>query len=302
MAGDASNGSRAAKPAAGPKPIISLLAIASPLSAAAFLFSAALNLPGYELGVVSLAGLACGVIALWQIRRSRGKLGGRGLAIAGIGVSLVLVGWAAASLTADWRQGRAVERTNSVEHDLERLTSACWKYAARHGGELPPADIWRDLFEEEGLLKKGAVGKPEPGDGPRLYAMNALVSGLRPSQIKDRSKTVLFFECQAGSPQAAGPGNLLRDTPAAGYRHGHVIAFADGHCEYRETADLDALNWLPQGKLECPLCGQEAKLSPSWTPDQPIACPECEWLLRDPHAPPMTAIWERGSEGLQQRL
>jgi hypothetical protein len=297
MTDSAPSGSPAPKFPAAPKPMLSVLAITSPLWAAAFLVSAALHLPGYELGVVSVAGLAVGVVALWQIRRSRGKLGGRGLALAGAAISVVLIGWSAVALMQERRLARAVERINSVEHDLERLTSACWKYGARRGSELPPADVWRDLFEEEGFLKKGAVGGPE-GDGPRCYAMNVLLGGLRPREIKDRARTVLFFECKPGSPQAGGPGNFRRNVDCARDRRSYVIAFADGHCEYRDAAELDALNWLPQGKLECPICGEEVKLPVSWTPGERIACPVCEWVLRDPHAPDMTAIWERGSAGL----
>jgi hypothetical protein len=298
MADSAPSGSPAPKFPAAPKPMVSLLAITSPLSVAAFLVSAAFGLPGYELGTVSAAGVVVGVLALWQIRRSRGRLGGRGLALAGVGLSVLLLGWSAVAFRQERHLARATERIDSVEHDLERLTRACWKYGARRGGELPPADVWRDLFEEEGFLKADAVGGPAGDDEPRSYAMNVLLGGLRPGEIKDRARTVLFFECKPGSPQAGGPGNFRRDVACARDRHSHVIAFADGHCEYRDAPELDDLNWLPQGKLECPMCGQEVRLPVTWTPEQRIACPACDWVLRDPHAPDMTAIWERGSAGL----
>ena len=274
-------------------PRTSALAI-SGLAAAGLVAIAKVTLADAHLvGLSAVASLAVALVAARQIRRSRGREVGLSLALTAVLFSCTLLAWTALNLYQDWMFDRATGRANLVERDLMRITSACWKYSARHGHSLPPAASWRDVFEAEGFLKKGSIGAPGD-DGPRHYAMNSFLGDLKMVEIKECAKTVLFFECAPGTPQAGGPGNFRRDTPYAASPRGHVIAFADGHCEYRKAADVDGLKWLPRNDLRCPQCGEAVWVPNSWTPEEPFCCPLCLYVLWDPDGPSsMPGIWDR---------
>jgi prepilin-type processing-associated H-X9-DG protein len=69
-------------------------------------------------------------------------------------------------------------------------------------------------------------------DAPKTvsYSFNARLAGKKLTQIKDPSKTVLFYE--------GANGKLA-------FRHGGVaaVAFADGHVKFFKPADAAKLNW-----------------------------------------------------------
>jgi hypothetical protein len=94
-------------------------------------------------GITALVGLILGIVALVKINRSGGRLSGRGLAIAGIGVSGFMLLFslpimAALTLPALARAKQKAQRIHCV-NNMKQLGLAVKVYAADHNSRLPPA-------------------------------------------------------------------------------------------------------------------------------------------------------------------
>jgi hypothetical protein len=208
------------------------------------------------LGVTAIVGLVLGIIGLRQINRSEGRLGGRGLAIAGIVISalmllvvLVALGMTAALWPALSRLQENAQATVSA-NNVRMLCQAAMVYSMEHNDRLPLPDAYPDLLEQGGyvdLVPKGsgdATAFEDPGSPGmgRAYAMNANLTGLRVGHVREPWQTVLFFECRFGAPPAGGP-ELLPEEPR--YPGGYVIGFVDGHTDAVEPEAVGTLVWDP---------------------------------------------------------
>ncbi len=115
-----------APPAAAVKPTTSGMAIASLVLGI--------------LGITALLGLILGIVSLVQINRSRGRLRGQGLAIAGICVSaFMLVAILPAMLFPVFMRARISARRAQAEADIRVLAVAIDLYAADNGA--PPTTM-----------------------------------------------------------------------------------------------------------------------------------------------------------------
>jgi len=101
-------------------------------------------------------------------------------------------------------------------------------YAADHGEHLPPAESWCDALERPYLGTQAFFYCPEQPTAYG-YAMNSDLSGARLDAVTDPHGTPLYFESDAGWPNAADPVLSLPDPP----RHpvGNNLIFPDGHYE-----------------------------------------------------------------------
>jgi len=199
----------------------------------------------FTMGLAALAGLILGILGLRSIKRSDGELTGNGLAIAGViisSVSLVLATFIfitifmpALSRVKD--QGKSIVSMSNVK----QLCLGMLMYCDENEGNFPPVDTWHEamwtFYRDETLL----TSSHNPSAG-RAYAMNAYLSGRRRKEIRQPTKTVLFFESRFGSPPGGGP-DLLPDKPR-GLR-GYVMGFVDGHAELVRPERLDELIWKP---------------------------------------------------------
>jgi len=201
--------------------------------------------------VGGFASLILGVVALSQIGRSHGRLKGRGMAIVAIIMSIVstLVYIAMTIIVfyvmcwAHMDGPGAGELTESVSA-ARQLAAGTLNYAAVHNGQLPPRDGWDRTLLDAGLISRDCLRDPSMPPGSRRFAMNAALEGLTLRNLP--SDTVLFFECEAGSPPSGGKELLPRRPHHA---RKFVVAFVDGHAEAVPPERMNSLRWTPPENL-----------------------------------------------------
>jgi hypothetical protein len=213
-------------------------------------------------GLAGVPGLILSLVALRRIRRSGGRLTGRGLAIAGIVLSsvglailMMLVAIAAAAHTCrvNWKyhaprrawpphetaSGTLRQKAAESMVSLATLGEAALWYADDHDGLLPDAAAYpRALREYIEQLPGGRADAPEG----RRFVMNAALSRLSLDDLDEPCQTVLFFEGTAAGP-ARGGRAMLR--PLEGDDDAYVIGFADGHIGWLSAEEIEDLIWDP---------------------------------------------------------
>jgi hypothetical protein len=203
-------------------------------------------------GLSAIAGLIVGIIGIVAIRNSAGRLTGGGLAIAGTAVSAVslfiLPVMLAVTLPALTRV-KGVARDGLAKANARQLSLAIIIYCDDNDGRFPPADNWPDVLDPYLGSGSNVLNSPFDPDAGRAWAMNAELDGQTMNSVKDKSRTVLFYEARFGSPTAGGP-ELLPEQPRG--PRGYVIAFVDGHIDSLGPERLDELIWDPamQGFVE----------------------------------------------------
>ena len=194
-------------------------------------------------GVTGLIGFAMGLTAVIRIPRSEGRVGGYGVAVAGLSVSAVsmiagplltlLVASIAAPSLAGARQTAHNAKSMMVLRELAAVTRS---YVFEYGSALPPGDEWVAILGDYA----GGVTTLVTPDGELIYAMNRNVGGRRIEDIATPSRTVLFFEVDPGSPPEGGP-ELLPPRPA--FIEGYTIVFVDGHTANVRRERVAGLIW-----------------------------------------------------------
>ena len=208
---------------------------------------------GCTLGLLSIVGLILGIMAAKKIKASGGTIGGRGLAIAGIIVSILtlIIGLAlAAALAAGAFYGltgaKDIAGQVMCENNLRQLCAATINYCTDQKGKLPPADTWPEVLKEGGYISDaGLLTCPGKENAGRTYAMNAKLGGIDISLVRQRTKTVMFFECSPGAPPSGGPSDLPPEPP---HLSGWIICFCDGHTEVVPLNRRDQLLWDPKAE------------------------------------------------------
>ena len=208
------------------------------------LTSLLLGLLGFcTAGITGLIGFVIGLTAVIRIPRSEGRVGGYGVAVAGLSVSavsmiagpllaLLVVSLAAPSL-AGARQAAHNAKSMMV---LRELAAVARTYVHQEGRMLPPGDEWVAVLGGYAAGIDALITQ----DGEPIYAMNRNVGGRRIQDIAAPSRTVLFFEVEPGSPSAGGP-ELLPARPA--YLKGYAIVFVDGHTQNVRRERVAGLIW-----------------------------------------------------------
>jgi prepilin-type processing-associated H-X9-DG protein len=206
------------------------------------------------LGLGGIIGLVLSIIAMSKISKSAGHMAGRGLAIAGLIVSIVsiilipfTVGVLMALLIPALTNARnAVYSAQSV-NNISQLCKAAHLYTMDNNEQFPPPDTWPAVLKEKQGMTDQILADPANPKAGRAYAMNRRLAGVRASQVADPGRTVLIFECLPGAPPAGGPENL---PPQPRRSFGYIIGFCDGHVATVPPEDLGSLLWDP--KAEAP--------------------------------------------------
>jgi hypothetical protein len=197
------------------------------------------------LGITAIAGLILGIMSLVRIKNSQGRLGGQGLAIAGICVSAIMLLFCVpfiattAGLTLPaLAKAKSKAQTINCVSNMKQIGLAVRIYASDRNDTFPPAETWNDAIQQN-------VGNPKvfqcPGDrgGQRSsYGYNAKLSGLKEDKVSPQ--TVMIFECRGGWNFSGGPQDVLT-------HHGntHVVGFVDGSVQQVSAARLSTLRWEP---------------------------------------------------------
>ncbi len=197
-------------------------------------------------GITSLAGLVVGIIALVRISKSNGRIGGRGLALAGTIVSaafLLLAPILAARLLPALIRTKTTPNTAGCMNNVKQLNLALMMYATDFNDRFPASSNWCDALIPYLAGMTNSFLCPEGAPNQRChYALNAHVAGRELSDIQEPSQVVLVFEIEGGW-NVTGGRELLSIRP----RHNSLctVGFADGHAEMVPGARLEQLRWEP---------------------------------------------------------
>jgi prepilin-type processing-associated H-X9-DG protein len=197
-------------------------------------------------GITSLVGLVLGIIALVRINKSKGQLGGQGLALAGTIVSaafLLLAPIPAAMLLP--ALARAKQKAASVQcmNNVKQLNLGLMMYASDNKDVFPAGSAWCDALKPYLGGSTSVFVCPQGAPNQRChYAVNARLAGHSTKEIQAPGQTVLVFEIDGGWNVSGG----LELLPAK-LRHSgaSVVGFADGHVEVVRSPRLKQLNWEP---------------------------------------------------------
>jgi len=197
-----------------------------------------------SFGVTALIGLILGIIAMVRINGSQGRIGGKGLATAGIvtsGVALVfvpIIAIMAALLLPALAQAKGKAQQVNCMSNMKQLVLGVRMYSNDNQDTFPTATNWSDAINTY-------VNSPRPYQCPSTsgarcsYAYNPKVAGLEESKVNPQ--TVVLFESDLGWNGAGGPESVVK-------RHGGkgvCVAFMDGHVEVVPPGRLPSLRWNP---------------------------------------------------------
>ncbi len=213
------------------------------------------------MGLTSLVGLVLGIVSLGQIKKSQGRICGRGLGIAGICLSIVslMIGVVAiviwflvfsqnASRPSSPPQAKffpgsppGAPFVPCVGH-LKQLSLAARTYASDHQEIFPPSAKWCDLLQPELGANAARVLRcnADTSSQRSSYGYNAKLSGTRESQVS--GETVMFFEIDGGWNVSGGPELVMKTQ-----RHGQIIniVLVNGTVQQVTSVSILQLRWNP---------------------------------------------------------
>ncbi|MBE3070973.1 MAG: DUF4190 domain-containing protein [Planctomycetes bacterium] len=200
-------------------------------------------------GLGGLIGLVLGLVGLRRIRRSGGRLTGRGLAVGGVVVSVLGLALGALVLvlasvgTMRWVEGWIARARENAYLNNGRSLATAIIWFDMESGRLPPPDGWIDALRSRGGLAGDAVlTNPSDVAAGRAFAMNARLEGASVGTLARPGRVVLVFECAPGGPLAGDRRDL---PPAPRYPRGYAVAFCDGHGEWVPPERVGSLVWDP---------------------------------------------------------
>ncbi len=196
----------------------------------------------------AIGGMVCGLIAQSRISRSNGQLKGKGLALAGIivsGVMLLLIPVVAilAGILLPALSGAKVKaQTIMGMSNVKQICLGLSLHALDHDDKFPTATNWCDAVSPSvGGLSTVFRRPNNPSVTRSDYGYNARLAGLKSSEVP--TDTVLVFELQTGGWNISGGPELLRHP--SNRRELVVVGFADGHAEAMTSDRLGQLRWNP---------------------------------------------------------
>ena len=197
-------------------------------------------------GITSLVGLVLGIIALVRINKSKGQLGGQGLALAGTIVSavfLLLAPIPAAMLLPALAKAKQKATGIQCMNNVKQLNLGLMMYANDNKDVFPSGTAWCDtLLPYLGGSAKVFICSQGALNQRGHYAVNARLAGHSIKDIQAPAQTVLVFEIDGGWNVSGG-----RELLPVKARHGgaYAVGFADGHVEMVRPARLEQLRWEP---------------------------------------------------------
>jgi len=197
------------------------------------------------LGCTSPVGLILGFVALKKINASQGRLGGRGLALAGVIVSGCMLALAvlavipAALLLPALAKAKSKAQAINCVNNLKQLGLAVRIWSSDNGDKYPAATNWCDGIINEAGSPKIYVCPSVPAFRSG-YAFNAKLSGLEEGQVDP--STVMIFESDAGW-NASGGKELMIASPRHNNRFN--VCLADGSVQQMTEAQVRQLRWNP---------------------------------------------------------
>jgi prepilin-type processing-associated H-X9-DG protein len=194
----------------------------------------------FSCGLSAIPGLILGIVGLTKINRSGGRLGGNGLAIAGIcvsGVMLLMMPIYAGMLLPALNSAREKARRVQCQSNLKQLGLAMAIYANENGDHLPNAARWSDAARKF-IASETVFYCPSDRTKTPAYAFNVHMSK---GVFQGDPDVVLLFESEGGW-NATGDSSTI----FARHKQGCNVLFNDGHVEFIRKENFDKLRWEPR--------------------------------------------------------
>jgi prepilin-type processing-associated H-X9-DG protein len=160
--------------------------------------------------VGGLVALICGLVALSQINKSAGQVGGRGQAIAGVvlgGIGLLMIPIMAALLLPALGQAREQARRTQCVQNLKEIGLAIAQYASDNNEQLPAS--FDDLAPYVGGSTRIFTCPSAPGS---VYKLNSITQW-----------------------QGAQLAPLVTEDPSNHRGQGGNVLYNDGHVEWHRA-------------------------------------------------------------------
>jgi prepilin-type processing-associated H-X9-DG protein len=197
--------------------------------------------------LTALPAIICGIIGLVKIHGSSGRLKGKGFAISGIVIPVVLfillcaLGMLMAVMMPAMGRARQVAQYTICSTNLKGLGGSMVVYVQDYNS-YPPADKWCEelISKADSAPQQFLCPADAKQDGVSSYAFNINLSGVNPADVPP--DTVLLFETTAGVNPVGGAEILNTE------RHqneGCNVLFADGHVKFVKKEELETLKWKP---------------------------------------------------------
>jgi prepilin-type processing-associated H-X9-DG protein len=197
--------------------------------------------------LTALPAIICGIIGMVKIHGSNGRLKGKGFAISGIVIPVVLFillcafGMLASIMMPAMTRARQVAQYTLCTTKIKSLGVSMSVYVQDYNS-YPPADKWvEELTSKEDVAVSQLLCPADAKqEGLSSYAFNTNLSGVNPANVP--SDTVLLFETTAGVNPVGGAEILNTE------RHqneGCNVLFADGSARFVKKEEFETLKWKP---------------------------------------------------------
>jgi hypothetical protein len=207
----------------------------TPMTSALAILSFAISIMSIFLFPIVLIAIIFGIVSIFIIKKSNGRIKGTGFAILGLVISIfVLLIYTPVVL----KIRRHAFRTICGEN-LSGLGKAMLSYTKDHNGTLPTSSKWCDLLIEHTEMNSSTLRCKKAKKGPCNYAFNkniVILNKTNPYNI------VLLYETHPGWNQSGGPEILTTENHDG---EGCMILFMDLHVEFVRKEDLKDLKWEP---------------------------------------------------------
>jgi hypothetical protein len=193
----------------------------------------------FVMFITPIFGIMYGRRSLKQIKESKGCLVGRGWAISGIVLSLVMWAFMLISTIGPYINEKNQLRNRSIcsQNLFRELGLAIRTYAENNDERFPAINKWCDLLIEGSYVDKIKFKCPGDRKGPCSYAMNKNVPELKRDFPKD---IVLLFESKPGWNQYGGPELLTIENHK---EKGSHVFYNDGSVRFIKPQEVSELKW-----------------------------------------------------------
>lgn len=208
--------------------------------------SLVLGILGLCTCITSIVGLILGIVALNQIKRDS-RLGGKGLATAGIAVSAVCL-FLSIPITASllfpvFAKARVKARQATCTSQIRQISTAVQMYCQDHGGRYPDANWVNELSPYLGNSDKMFMCPEDTssgsGSGMVSYGYSATLilpngQGVTDKYVLSPAQVGMICDATPSLPYPQGglvgpEGSVM---PANRHSKGTILGYCDGHTMY----------------------------------------------------------------------
>ena len=190
--------------------------------------------------ITSIPAIILGIVGFVKIGKSGGKLKGKGFAIAGIVLALMIP----ILMSPILMRARQITHRLVCGTNMSLIGMALLVYTNDYD-DFPTPSEWCDLLIKHAKVKPSTV-KPSTlrcfgaTEGPCNYAMN---KNIGKHGLRSPPDMVVLFETYHGWNQSGGPEILTTDNHKG---EGCNVLFMNSHVNFVKKEDLKDLKWEPE--------------------------------------------------------